>query len=127
MLIAAMSDGNKGGLSIKIVLALILLGFIGFLFLALVNRSDEGEAPAQQPQQHVETWRCHACARIAGKAWTTCKTLMARGPEDEALARIKERVCSEAQSADKCSVTQAKCKQIDGVQVKSAVPRSRDD
>lgn len=94
------------------VLVIVLVALMAF---GLINgRSPAEEAPRDAaPQASASVFRCHACARIAGKSWTPCRTVTARGTEEATRELARERVCSEAEDPEAgCRVFRLDCRDL---------------
>jgi len=107
-----MERSTSRHLVVPVLLGLVVVAILGYGFISGAGRSSEpdGEPSAGGP---VAIWRCHACARIQGQNWQSCRTVTGRGTEQAARDLVRQRVCEEASNPEaQCSINQIDCREL---------------
>lgn len=111
---------------VPIVLGLVVVAVLVFGFLS----GDEARSTpdAEDSGGSISIWRCHACAKITGQNWQTCRTVTGRGSEEAARELVTERVCEEASDPqNQCTVNTLDCRELtDGAAKVPAKAAKRD-
>ena len=104
-------------------LASLLLFLLVALGLAYGFRQDRSRAAdsrqAERDAGPAAVYRCHACAHGGGKAWTSCKSVMARATSEQAvLDLLKRRLAEDLHvPSDSVALIRPRCREIPPDQV----------
>lgn len=121
-----MEPSSSRKLIVPIILGLVVVGVLIFgLYSGGDDQSTQEEEEGGGPSS---IWRCHACGKISGQNWQTCRNVTGRGTEEAARDLVKQRVCEEASDPQsQCSIATIKCRELSPGAVKGAVSDERED